>query len=685
MRSFIGSRRNAAFSCSLAVALAIWGGVPAIAQGNASGGSFPVVQALPPTALSDLNGALRRLGENPRDLAALIDAGNASIVLGDFEAAAGFFGRAALLAPADYRAKAGLGSAMVRQGNPYDALLMFEEAQKAGAPAGALAGDWGLAFDLVGENARAQELYRTALARGGDDEITRRLALSLAVSGDRKGGEAALRPQLERGDQTAYRTRAFALAIQGDIRESQEIVRRIMPGDMAARITPYLRYMPQLTPAQQVAAANFGHFPRAADIGRDDPRVVARGGSPSRVASVGGSDSALIPQGEPLGRKDGKRKAGSDRDQRTASSQPAAMAAATPSAQQADAKPGRAGGVAASTAQPGFSGAAVAAAPSPPSPPASWPQTLLPSPPAPRPAQPGVTQPRPSAVASSAPATSSTGPTPARNAAMAPAPANAPVASAAPLLAASPPPSVPPPSAAALARAEYGPPADDSPRAAAAPIASPPAPSVAPSAPVQPASVAEAFADFVLPPPTAPDRAGAVDLRTIVPPREPKPAPKPAPEAEAATADKPGLARDAKSDPAQGKGGKDASAGKDTPAAKDRATSDKPSARDKSPAKVEPAKPKQPSRVWVQVATGRDRDALAFDWRRFNRNSAALFRNREAHVAKWGQANRLLTGPFKDRAAAQDFLRELEKARIDAFLFVSKDGETVEPLAGGTR
>ena len=46
-----------------------------------------VVQPLPPREAADLNDALRRLARSPRDLSALLDAGEASVQVGDIDAA----------------------------------------------------------------------------------------------------------------------------------------------------------------------------------------------------------------------------------------------------------------------------------------------------------------------------------------------------------------------------------------------------------------------------------------------------------------------------------------------------------------------------------------------------------------------------------------------------------------------
>ena len=194
-------------ACALAAVLA--GAVSA--PGAAQDYSRAVVQPVPPAALDALNGALRDLGRDPRNLAALLRAGQASIELEDPEAALGYFRRAQAIAPADGRVKAGLASAIVRLEDPVAAVVLFAQAEASGAPMAEYAADRGLAHDLVGENVRAQQLYRQALARENDPEVTRRLALSQAIMGDQRSSEATLLPLLQRQDLAAYRARGLVL------------------------------------------------------------------------------------------------------------------------------------------------------------------------------------------------------------------------------------------------------------------------------------------------------------------------------------------------------------------------------------------------------------------------------------------------------------------------------------------
>jgi len=151
--------------------------------------SREVVQPTGSGEVERLNAALNRLAANPRDVTSLIDAGHAAMQLDDLEAAIGFFSRAQELSPASPQAKLGMAAALVRSRQPNEALRLFAEAQLAGAAMESVAADHGLALDLVGNNAEAQASYRLALARRSDDEVSRRLAISLAISGDRAGFE----------------------------------------------------------------------------------------------------------------------------------------------------------------------------------------------------------------------------------------------------------------------------------------------------------------------------------------------------------------------------------------------------------------------------------------------------------------------------------------------------------------
>ena len=281
-------------SCSALVAVTVAAAPQAAAQ--------EVVQQLPDPATETLNDALRRLSRNPESLPALLAAGRASLDLDDVSAASGFFNRAQNVSPDDGRVLVGLALVAVRRGQPIEALEMFEQAEAAGENLAPYGADRGLAFDLVGRNDRAQRLYRESLSRRENPEVLRRLALSHAITGDAEASEAILLPLLQRQDRGAYRTRAFALAIQGRSTEAIAIAETMLPPRLSLRLAPYFRIMSQLTPAQQAAAANLGRFPDANEVGRDEPEIAALAEGRTVPAGRPPSGAArLQPRGAPLG------------------------------------------------------------------------------------------------------------------------------------------------------------------------------------------------------------------------------------------------------------------------------------------------------------------------------------------------------------------------------------------------
>ena len=204
---------------------------------------------------------LRELASNPESLSALIGAGQAALDVGDSNAALGFFARADERNPRNGQVKAGLARAFLMTDQPRDALRLFEEARRLGVADLQIAGDRGLAYDLRGDNRRAQQDYVLALSRGANDEVTKRYALSLGITGDRDQALKLLDPLLYKRDQGAWRARAFVLAMTGDLRGASAIVRQVMPARMAETMDPFLGKLAALTPAQKAAAVHLGEMP----------------------------------------------------------------------------------------------------------------------------------------------------------------------------------------------------------------------------------------------------------------------------------------------------------------------------------------------------------------------------------------------------------------------------------------
>ena len=244
---------------------------------------------------------VRLLATDPTNFQALVTAGRAALETGDPEAAASFFGRAQEVNPNSYLPPAGMGGALVATGNAADALPYFTRAQQLGASVASIGADLGLAYDLMGQQALAQSDYRAALSGPNPDDARRRLALSLAISGQQAQALAMLQPLLMRSDPAAKRGRAFILALGGNISDAETALNFVMPG-ASSRMDPFFRRLAALTPAQKAAAVHLGIFPEndaASYAGASPPTpapTISNASSGDRLASI---DQLLQPTPAP--------------------------------------------------------------------------------------------------------------------------------------------------------------------------------------------------------------------------------------------------------------------------------------------------------------------------------------------------------------------------------------------------
>ena len=631
------------------------------AQGNNGSVSREIVQPLPSVDEARLNTALRRLSRNSRDLTALTDAGKAALALDDLEAAMGFFGRAQDLSPSNPAVKMGIAAVFLRSDRPIEALRLFSEAEAAGASSDAVAAERGLAFDLVGNNAEAQASYLVAMQRGAGPQVQRRLAISHAIAGNKEDFEIILKPLVAQRDFAAFRARAFGLAILGEVGEANAIADAVMPRDLAARMAPYFDYMPRLTKSQQAAAANLGIFPKAAEIGRDDPLIAQYSGS----TSVAGADARLAPQGAPLGRAttDPRRRrpdrtgAGSNVDTpvstpavATAAAAPAIAAPAAPSV-AATANPGLATNSAQSSGElPAIAQAALA----PVTPAAATPVVATPSATFAAASQPAAAAQSITTFVSN-PVEQVIGKTPALTASTQVVAVPETPASSAPIeeIAQAVTPTQdssaqgtqasgtkPPPSATGFDLTKLPDATTTTPStkivAASTSAASVPAAVQTEASPIvqtvpEPRKrVADAFADFASEGRTSvAPAAGAVDISALTVKREVEEAPEP--EANPKPESKPAQSANAK-------------------------------------------------RYWVQIATGQDRSALKFDYRRIARKADDLLNDYAGYTAEWGETNRLVAGPVASSKAAQALVTALKEKGVDSFTFTSPEGKEVTEI-----
>ena len=176
-------------------------------------GSYSPYDESPATALARY---VRTLASDPKDFQTLIGAGKAALELGDPQAAGGFFARADEANPSSPLPQAGMGAVAVANGDAQGSLPYFQRAQQLGAPVVSFACDRGLAYDLLGQQAKAQADYRLAIERSR----RRRSAPSVGAEPcDQR------RPQRGAADDCAAgrtwrprlpRIRAFIFALTGD-------------------------------------------------------------------------------------------------------------------------------------------------------------------------------------------------------------------------------------------------------------------------------------------------------------------------------------------------------------------------------------------------------------------------------------------------------------------------------------
>jgi hypothetical protein len=634
----------------------------------------PIPGVTAPDPVNTLSVHLRTLAANPRNLFALLGAGQAAIDVGDPNAALGFFARAEEIDPRNPRAKAGLASALVLLEKPDDALRVFGEAVSLGILEEAIAKDRGLAYDLRGDNRRAQRDYVMALRRGPDDEVTRRYALSLGISGDRSQALTVLDPLLRKQDQGAWRARAFILAMNNDVSGANAIARQVMPASLAGTMSPFLTRLAKLNPAERAHAVNFGTMP-------SDGQTFAsvQIGDPFKpIGSAPGGSSAgdgLIPSGAPLGRQ---AVAATPAPRELPRPNPVVVAQAPSPVAPAKVAPGfttepsprlgtrigtRIAAVDPTKLPPEARGevgnvtrvTTMTALPMPDT--ARPPVSVVPAPtpvpaPVPAPVPVRVATPQPPSIVVAPPVAVAPQPAPepqppVQTAAVTPPPTVA--GSASPMTTNSPLPPAPvmePDAGVAVAAPGFvGPPSE--------PATTPPVFEVAP---------ARAPMPVVTPPASAPSAAPASRLASILSGIEP--------EAESAPV---ALPTAAEIRAAQRAAARKATVAAEAAEAAQRAKDEK--AKQAAAAKANPA------RLWVQVATGSNMRGLSLTWRKIREANEKLLKPYGGYSVPFRATNRVLAGPVRSSADARALVSALGKAGVSASSYSSEAGQEVVKLA----
>ncbi|MGU3390282.1 SPOR domain-containing protein [Sphingomonas sp. M1A8_2b] len=657
-----------------------------------------VVQMLPGTTDADrLGDVMRQLASNPRDVDALIKAADLSMGLGDLSGAAALLARAEKVNPRDGRIKAGMASILVRSERPGEALRYFAQAESYGLDPRRFAADRGLAYDLIGEQDRAQRDYRLALREAPDDETLRRYALSLGISGKQDLALQQLAPLLQKSDRGAWRSRAFIMAMNGDVSGAERIATTMMPRGTAQGLQPFFQRLPTLPAIDRAFAVHFGEVhatpERIADA-RMTPPLGALAPDPTAPVMLAASPPPVAVAATFKKTKRDRRGKQAKVEMAAANTRrttPPAVAVAPPvqlassSVRQAQPVPYRSTAPVAPTPQTAYS------APAPAAPTVQRPAVV--------PEQTGVATNTVPPVAS---------------------PTQAPVALARvePGFTASPSSSV----ATQTAAQPVGQVQSATPRSANAVAAS--------ALPSTTAPTQQAAAGAVRPAPVqvataTPPRAVATSEDSIlarivaglsIPASELDVAPmRPAPvvtqaavpvsadaervlaeakakaerdaaaktlaaeklEAGKLAADK--LAADRKALADKKAADRKVVADKKALAAKKAAAAEKLAA-DKAAAEEKRIARANPERIWVQVSTGATEGDLPKAWKKAKSKAPTVFGSRGGWTAPWKATNRVLAGPFKTDAEARTFVNQLAKEGVSTFTFTSDAGEVITKL-----
>jgi len=565
-----------------------------------------------------LSQSLNTLSTDPQNVRALIDAGEAALALDDPNGALGFFARAEEVDPRNGRIKAGLGRAMLMTEKPREALKLFNDAVDLGVAEGEVAGDRGLAHDLRGDTRRAQRDYAIALRRGPDAEVTRRMALSLAIGGDREQAMQTLDPLLRAQDRAAWRARAFIMAIGGDVDGANGVARTVMPANLAQPMAPFFARLPSLSSSQKAAAVHFGRIP-------------SDGKTPQTFAAV--DPVALPPQPSSRGAVPMSQAMDSGHEADEDEAPARAAPAPAPVSREPRRRPGAPVALAARTDPPVTS--TPRATSSTPTPAAASVRT---------------------APATTAPTVRTEAPTPGFSQPVtAPGPQRQPErvaqAAASPNIAVTTPTT----NAAPVQVASL---AGSSP---AAPSQSPP-PSSAPT-PLE-RSLASIVQGLEL------EQAEVVAL------------PEPAARRPVATAAIDRAADDDRKAADDKKAAEDKKAEDKKLADKkaaDKKAADKKAAEKKAAAAKPDPKKLHPERIWAQIATGASKSALVTDYGKLVKKSPAAFKGMTGWSVPFKATRRLLVGPFASSKKAEEFLK---KAGITGFAWTSPAGTEIEKLGG---
>jgi hypothetical protein len=100
------------------------------------------------------------------------------------------------------------------------------------------------------------------------------------------------------------------------------------------------------------------------------------------------------------------------------------------------------------------------------------------------------------------------------------------------------------------------------------------------------------------------------------------------------------------------------------------------------PATVQRTEVAEQPKIWLQLASGRDSDALSDQFERMQRDNPDLFKGISGYVAESGDRARLVIGPFRGASDAKIFADDLRSIGVNAFRWSNSDSDRIVPLAG---
>jgi hypothetical protein len=88
-----------------------------------------------------------------------------------------------------------------------------------------------------------------------------------------------------------------------------------------------------------------------------------------------------------------------------------------------------------------------------------------------------------------------------------------------------------------------------------------------------------------------------------------------------------------------------------------------------------------PHKIWLQLASGTNADALPDQFKRIKLRNRDLMDGITGYLAKGPDRSRLVIGPFRGTSDAQIFAQDLESVGVNAFRWTNSDSDRIVPLA----